>query len=213
MATANALARVDHLVYTTEDLERGIAAIEALLGVRAIRGGRHPQWGTCNALLALGERRYLEIIAPDPVLAAPSTGRPFGLDAGAGSRLAAWAANGSGLEGIRAAAAARGVALGNVQTGSRLAPGGALLEWTLTDLRVLVAEGVVPFLIDWGTMPHPALVAPKGATLTALRIEHPDAERVSGMLHAIGCELPVGAARSPAIIAEIDCPRGQVTLR
>ena len=213
MATADALARVDHLVYTTDELERGIAAIEALLGVRAIRGGRHPQWGTCNALLALGERSYLEIIAPDPGLAAPPAGRPFGLDAGAGSRLAAWAANGSGLEGIRVAAAAGGVGLGNVQPGSRLAPGGAMLEWTLTDLRVVVAEGVVPFLIDWGRTPHPALVSPKGARLTALRIEHPDAARVSAMLHAIGCELQVDVARSAAIIAEIDCPRGHVTLR
>ena len=213
MATATALGQVDHLVYAAPDLGRGIAAIEALLGVRAIRGGRHPQWGTCNALLSLGERCYLEIIAPDPELAAAADGRPFGLDAGTGARLAAWAARGSGLEAIRAGALEQGVALGAVQAGSRRAPDGALLEWKLTDLRHVLAEGVVPFFIDWGTTPHPARIAPAGATLAALRIEHPDAARVLAMLKALGCELPVSTGRSPAIIAEIDCPRGRVTLR
>ena len=33
------LARVDHLVYTTPDLELGIQAIEKLTGVRASAGG------------------------------------------------------------------------------------------------------------------------------------------------------------------------------
>ena len=213
MATAAPLIRVDHLVYAATDLERGIGDTEELLGVRASRGGRHPQWGTCNALFALGERSYLEIIAPDPTLAAPAGGRPFGLDSGASSRLVAWAARGSGLDGIVARAAGRGVALGAVQVGSRRAPGGALLEWRLTDLRHVLAGGVVPFFIDWGTAPHPALRAPTGATLAALRIEHPDVARVLGMLHALECKLPVSSGRSPAIVAEIDCPRGRVTLR
>ncbi len=214
MDTGTPLAQVDHLVYAVPELERGIADLEQLLGVRAARGGRHPTWGTCNALLGLGRRAYLEIIAPDPELPAPAAGRPFGLDTGGTPGLVAWAAAGGGLDALCTRAASQGVALGAVQPGSRRAPDGTLLEWRLTDLRHALLDGVVPFFIDWGTTPHPALIAPVGATLTALRIEHPDPGRVRATLGVLlGIDLPVSAGRTAALISEIDCPRGRTTLR
>ena len=60
------LERVDHLVYVTPDLDRGITEIELLLGMSPTRGGRHPTWGTHNALAALGPTSYLETLAPNP---------------------------------------------------------------------------------------------------------------------------------------------------
>ena len=96
--SAEYLQKVDHLVYGTPDLNRGIEEIEKLLGVRATPGGKHPGRGTHNALLGLGPTTYLEIIAPDPEQPQPKTPRPFGLDGLKQPGLIAWAAKGIKLD-------------------------------------------------------------------------------------------------------------------
>jgi hypothetical protein len=211
--TSPLLERIDHLVYATNDLDRGIAEIEALLGIRAAIGGRHAAWGTRNALASLGPRCYLEIIAPDPEHMAASASRPFGLQGLGASRLATWVANGSGLERLRDQAARQGVVLGDVLSGERQRPDGGVLRWKLTDPACVVADGLVPFFIDWGQSPHPSQMAARGAALVALRAEHPEAGRVRDILRVLDLALPVTTGPVPALIAEIDGPSGRVVLR
>src|ERR1700730_4436887 len=82
---------LDHVLLGCSDLDRGIAFVEEQLGVRAAFGGVHPGRGTRNALLSLGERRYLEIIAPDPQQSlAPDN---YGLKERTGPGLVGWAAH------------------------------------------------------------------------------------------------------------------------
>jgi len=207
------LNRVDHLVYATPDLELGIERIHEVLGIRAATGGSHPGRGTRNALVALGTTSYLEIIGPDPDQPAPAGGRPFRIDALKAPALVAWAAKGQKLDALAADAKTRGVALGPVVDGSRKRPDGVTLAWRYTDPRTVVAEGVVPFFIDWGASPHPARTAAAGATLVALRAEHPNPARARAALAALGIDLPVARARRAGLVATIESPKGLVDIR
>ena len=212
-STASLLSRIDHLVYATPDLDGGVEEIERVLGIRATPGGQHPGRGTTNALVALGPTSYLEIIAPDPDQPRPKDPRPFGIDGSKVSRLVAWSIKGENLEHVRKEAISNGVSLGEVKTGRRRRTDGVELSWQVTDYSVTVADGIVPFFIDWGASPHPAVSAAQGASLISVRAEHPDPGLVQQLLTRLVVDLKVERGSTPTLIASIDCPRGRVDLR
>ena len=207
------LAQVDHLVYATPNLNLGIETAEKLFGVRATPGGQHPGLGTRNALIALGPASYLEIIGPDPDQPRPVGPRRFGIDDLKAPHLLTWVAKGKSLETFAADAKAHGVDLGAVLPGSRTRPDGVVLKWTYTDPQTVLADRLIPYLIDWGSSPHPSATAAKGVTLVGLRAEHPNAEKVQKMLTQLGLDLVVTRGPRPSIIATFDSPRGKVELR
>jgi hypothetical protein len=213
ISTSGLAGMIDHLVYATPDLQAGIDHVEKRLGVRAVPGGQHPGRGTRNALLALGPAIYLEIIGPDREQPKPSQPRPFGIDALGEPRLVTWVVKERDLEKRSSAARRAGVMLGEVIPGSRKQSDGVLLSWRYTDPRTVVADGIVPFFIDWGKTPHPAVTAAPGASLVDLRAEHPDADRVQGVLKQLGLGLSVRQGSRPALIATVTGPRGSVELR
>ena len=73
-------ATLDHLVLAATTLADGIDYVASLTGVAPQPGGKHVAMGTHNALLRLGERVFLEIIAIDPDAVKPPHARWFELD-------------------------------------------------------------------------------------------------------------------------------------
>jgi len=71
VGSAEPSAQIDHIILGVADLDQGIETFEQLTGVRPVYGGRHPV-GTHNALVSLGGRTYLEIIAVQPGASPPS---------------------------------------------------------------------------------------------------------------------------------------------
>lgn len=212
-ASESPLSQVDHLVYAAPDLESTVEDLERRLGVRATPGGQHPGRGTRNALIALGPASYLEILAPDPAQPMPAGGRWLGVDSPGLPRLTAWAAKSTALDRRVADAARRGVQLGVVRSGSRRRPDGVALSWQFTDPATVVADGLVPFFIDWGTSPHPAATAPGGVSLIGFRAEHPAAEPVRDLLLSVGIDLPVEPGPHAALIATLRAALGHVEIR
>lgn len=198
---------IDHLVYAVPDLESGIDAIEELVGVRPALGGSHPGWGTRNALLSLGNRIYLEIIAPDPEQVVNR--RPLGVDELDLPRLTTWAMAADNLEDRVRAAREAGFELGEIRDMERTRPDGTRLSWRLTDPFADRMGGLLPFLIDWGTSPHPAESAPAGCTLLDFAIESPEPEKIRDF-PGLGCKVALGSC---ALVANLATPRGLVCLK
>jgi hypothetical protein len=205
---------VDHLVYAVPDLQAGTEAIEARLAATPSPGGSHESWGTSNVLLGLGGRRYLEVVAPDATLAPPAAPRPFGLDGVVTPALAAWCVEPPDLDAAVAAVRAVGYGISDPMEMSRRTPGGELLTWRLAlPVSPEPPAEVVPFLIDWGSTPHPGASAPSTVTLVGLSAEHPDPSSVRPVIEALGIDLTVVDGPAPALVAVFQTEAGRVELR
>lgn len=210
------MPELDHLIYAARDLADGVARIEGLTGAAATPGGQHLGLGTHNALLTFDDRVYFEIIAIDPDQPDPPGPRPFGLDQLTEPALVGYAIHPTGdetLEDVVAVMTSAGVDHGTVASMSREKPDGSVLSWRLTrgGNTVDASDGALPFAIDWGDQPSPAVSLPSMGELVSLTVHHPDPTvRVSVAGLGVGVATAEGSAR---LVAEIRTPSGLTTLQ
>ncbi len=211
-------AAIDHLLFGVPDLQRGMALIAERLGAAPALGGRHPGVGTHNALLSLGARAYLEVIAPDPAQAVPAAALPYGLAHLDGPRLLTWAVRPAAWAVYRQELEALGLR-GRDWPGQRIRPDGVQLRWRSVKLEAPVqiegvdCGGVIPFPIEWQSTEHPARSAPGQSVLETLRLLHPQAAQLAPAIQRL--RLPVAIAESDraGLAATIRQPNGaRVTL-
>ena len=201
-------AMLDHILLGCADLDQGIAFVEERTGIRAAFGGIHPGRGTRNALLSLGERRYLEIIAPDPgqpVLKQHSEIREM-----SAPRLISWAAHPGDLDGVAQKLRSAGVAFVGPSPGSRKRPDGRVLNWRSLGL-VDDRKGLLPFFIEWSRDSiHPATDSPSGCRLHEFGIAVPDPAGLTRLLTRIGIDVPVEKGAQAQLRARIIGPGGSL---
>jgi hypothetical protein len=205
---------VDHLLLGVSDLDEGISWVERATGVRAIVGGSHPGRGTRNALLSLGGRQYLEVVAPDP--AQSSTAQGASLLTLKEPRLIGWAAASEDLGALSTKARGSGLELMGPRDGSRATPGGKLLRWrTISVVKQFSANGVdpIPFFIEWAAdSVHPSQDSPRGCELQSFEIAHPNSEAVRETLRRLGIDAAVRQAETARLVATLRTPKGVVVL-
>jgi len=205
----------DHLVVVASELRRGCAWGEERLSARPRPGGKHVAMGTHNALLSLGTRFYLEVIAVDPEGVTPRRPRWFDLDEprmraalAEGPHLAHWVARTADID----AAAARIPDLGMPTPMSR---GDLMWRITVPEDGHRPGRGLVPTLIQWPDARHPAdNMADSGCRLVAIAGEHPEPASVRAELATLGLSdtMKVTYGKSPRIAAMIRTSRGVATL-
>jgi len=210
------LAVPDHLVLAAATLAQGIEYVGALTGVAPRPGGRHVAMGTHNALLKLGERLYLEVIAIDPDGTHPARPRWFDLDNGdlqadllERPRLVHWVARTADLD--------RAVARCGYETGPVLPFERGPYRWRITvpDDGHRPGRGVLPTLIQWDVPEHPADALPANSvTLAQFAASHPDPTPVRRSLTRLGLDAAIRVTfdREARLAAMLRTPRGLVAL-
>ncbi|MEO1028447.1 MAG: VOC family protein [Pseudomonadota bacterium] len=201
-------SEIDHLVMAAPSLKEGQDFIEALLGVRPVYSGEHPQFGTENALLSLGSGVYFEVIALKAG-ASKEGPLPFGLGGVSKPKLTTWCARPFEMEAACAAAEAAGVEMGGVVAAYRDRPDGARLNWRFTNVSNDRLSGTVPFLIKWDG-PHPSDDLPLAGTLESLELAHPDADRLKSIMDGQKLPVSVVAADTPGMSAVIRSTSGEL---
>jgi len=189
---------IDHLMWAAPDLDAARRDFADRLGLDSVPGGSHPGNGTRNALVGLGEGCYLEIIAPDP--AQPLRGTLGEQIASRAAHLRTWAVRVNDLPSAVHELAGLGLAVTEPHPMSR-----GELRWHVAFVRGM-PEGF-PFLIDWGTMPHPAGRLPAQARLVRLTVPAPAHTALAPLV------LPACLECGVALTAELSTPdRGTLVL-
>jgi hypothetical protein len=209
---ADPVAEVDHIIWAVSDLDKGIAFIEEKTGVRAVIGGVHPGRGTRNALISLGERRYLEILSTDPAQPDAKNQNVDFVKSLTEPRILGWAAGTRDIAAVEKGIRDAKIEMMGPEPGSRNKPDGTTLKWK--SMYVGGHDGtVVPFVIEWSKdSTHPSEDSPKGATLRKLQLVHPKPGDVNPFLEAMGLSIRATKGPQPKITAVLDSPKGQVVL-
>jgi hypothetical protein len=203
---------IDHIVLAVPDLAVGVAEFHRRTGTAAVMGGSHVGIGTANYLVGLGNGAYLEIIGPDRDQPEPAQPRPFGIDTLTAPRVVTWCVRPPDFDKAIATAKARGYDPGPPQTMSRRTSDSTLLTWRLTIGTADPLDGLVPFLIDWGTTPHPTTATMPMLPLVSLAGQHPEPVGVRDKLAALDVDLALEPGPQPRLLLTLQCPTGPVVL-
>ena len=203
-------ALLDHIILGCHDLDRGIDLVEESTGVRPAIGGVHPGRGTRNALLSLGERRYLEIIAPDPaqqkIVHFPQIREMRE------PRLIGWAVHPPDIAAIAKQLGENKIAFQGPDDGSRKRPDGRVLTWKTVNLAD-DRHGLLPFFIEWSAdSVHPSKDAPALCRLEYFEIMSVDPDELTLTFKRIGLDLPVQRSDKARLRTLISGPKGDLGL-
>ena len=201
---------LDHILLGCSDLDGGIDFVEKYTGVRAAFGGVHPGRGTRNALLSLGEKHYLEIIALDPQQAGASD--RYGLLKQTEPRLVGWAAHPGDLDSFATRLRDADIAFDGPNPGSRKRPDGRFLQWKTLNLKDDRA-GLLPFFIEWSAdTVHPSTDSPAGCRIVRFEIATPEPEQLSKTVAILGLDVKIAKADKAQLRTAIAGPKGELVL-
>src|SRR5262249_5690838 len=136
--------RIDHVLLAVPGLEAAARLMTLEHGLDSYEGGHHPDWGTANRIVPLGET-YLELVTVVGPAPAASSSFRLGIavaSRGRGSSLG-WCVRPADLS---TTASRLGL---DVEDGARQRPDGTTVEWRLAGLEQAALSRYLPFFIEW----------------------------------------------------------------
>jgi len=211
--------KLDHIVVAADSLEQGVEYLRDALDIDIPKGGFHATMGTHNHLMQLGNEAYLELIAINPDVEAPAHPRWFALDDALmresirrSPRLITWVMNTPDIQHIKQQASF------DIGLPTELQRNNLRWEFALSDDGRLLGNGLLPYVIQWHSQPHPSgAMAALGCHLKSLEIYHNRAGWLRGKLNSIGADALASVytlddAVAPFLRAIIETPSGIKTL-
>lgn len=200
---------IDHIVYCVIDLEKAIDKFQNSTGIKPVMGGRHLSKGTKNALVNLGNKCYLEILAVDKEskIEAP---RWMGIDLISQPTITRWSLKSTDLEEELSILENYNAKLALVETGQRETNQGQLLNWNMTLPLPAPEVELMPFITDWSkSQGHPTEQLPQKAELLGLFLEAnmPD-KMLYNCLRSLSHSIEIQAGTTTKITLKIKCPKG-----
>ena len=199
------------MLLAVTDLRAAAWELQARWGLASVEGGRHPDWGTANRIVPLGDS-YLELVAvlDQQAAAGSSFGRWVARGASARGRPLGWAVRTGQL-----AQLARRLGL-TVRSGKPVTPPGALLRWPSAGIDQAAAEPSLPFFLEWAAgvrLPGTTAVAHPAAPVAISKLLlDGDPDRLAAWLgdHALPIVVRTGRPAVAAVV--LSTATGEIVL-
>ncbi len=211
--------KLDHIVVAAYSLEQGIEYIHCELGIDIPQGGFHATMATHNHLMQLGNSAYLELIAINQDAELPAHPRWFGLDESLmreslrqKPRLITWVMNTQDIQLVKQDADF------DIGTPTELQRNDLRWQIALTDDGRLLGNGILPYVIQWQSQPHPSGgMADLGCRLLSLDIYHNRVEWIHQKLVSIDAQTlveihEIDDSQTAYLSARIETPTGIKTI-
>lgn len=201
------MSHIDHVIYGARDLDETGHRFWDEFGLASYEGGVHPEFGTANRIVPLGDH-YIELMGvSDPAVARMNPLGEFLLSQiEAGDRWIAWCLRPGDIE-------ATATRIGSVAVpGHRMRPDGTSVTWLLAGLEIALTDPPMPFFIAWDDPDHTPGHEPLDHRAGAVGIEEVEIACDEARLrdHA-GGDLPVRVVDGPPGIVAVTIAGSRIT--
>jgi len=191
--------------------------VQSATGVTPGFGGKHVGNGSCNYLLSLGYKQYLEVFSPEEIqdgfvplskdewcdiCRTLETPKPY-----------TFCVATNDLQNLKSVLEHYDIVAEGPSDWQRVTADGSVLKWRLLTCDDSRFGPSLPFFIQWDDdCVHPSETAPAGCHLTRLTVGSPLSEELSAVFDSLNLDIPVYRSDLPAIQVELKCPKGLVTV-
>ena len=184
-----------------------------MTGIRPTFGGYHTTQGTKNAVVNLGEGRYLELLAIDEDNVSIPAPRWMGVDFLEKPHITRWSLKSNDLLRDSNILKTYQGDMGKVQGGQRKMTNGKLLTWEMSMPLSSPQVEIIPFMTDWQQSEvHPTDSMPEEFQFIGLQFFHPAPPSVAEILKKLGVEGSVIKGAEIAIKMKMNTPKGVVEI-